>query len=142
MPGALSGGADFDTEFRVLHPDGVIVHIKANGIVLCDEKGKGFCMIGLNIDITERKQAEEQLQRTLESLRKSFGAIIQVMVSAVEMRDPYTSGHQLRVAKNASAIATEMGLPQDKIEGIRMAGSIHDIGKLSIPAEILSKPTS
>jgi putative nucleotidyltransferase with HDIG domain len=63
------------------------------------------------------------------------------MVSAVEMRDPYTAGHQLRVANLACAIATEMGLPQDKIDGIRMAGSIHDIGKLSIPAEILSKPT-
>ena len=137
----MSGERDFDTEFRVLHPDGVIVHIKANGIVLCDEKGKAFRMIGLNIDITERKQAEEQLQQTLESLRKAFGATIQVMVSAVEMRDPYTAGHQLRVANIASAIATEMGLSQDKIEGIRMAGSIHDIGKLSIPAEILSKPT-
>jgi PAS domain S-box-containing protein len=92
-------------------------------------------------DITERKQAEEQLQRILESLRKSFDATIQVMVSAVEMRDPYTSGHQVRVANIARAIATEMGLPDDRIEGILMAGSIHDIGKLSIPAEILSKPT-
>jgi putative nucleotidyltransferase with HDIG domain len=63
------------------------------------------------------------------------------MVSAIEMRDPYTAGHQSRVADLASAIATEMGLPQEKIDGIRMAGSIHDIGKLSIPAEILSKPT-
>jgi HD-GYP domain-containing protein (c-di-GMP phosphodiesterase class II) len=63
------------------------------------------------------------------------------MVSAVEMRDPYTAGHQLRSADIACAIATEMGLPQEKIDGIRMAGSIHDIGKLSIPAEILSKPT-
>ena len=62
-------------------------------------------------------------------------------MSAVESRDPYTSGHQVRVAHLARAIATEMGLPQDKIDGIRMAGSIHDIGKLSIPAEILSKPT-
>ena len=66
---------------------------------------------------------------------------IQVMVSAVEARDPYTSGHQTRSADLARAIATEMGLPQEKIDGIRMAGSIHDIGKLSIPAEILSKPT-
>jgi HD-GYP domain-containing protein (c-di-GMP phosphodiesterase class II) len=57
------------------------------------------------------------------------------------MRDPYTSGHQTRSADLARAIATEMGLPQDTIEGLRMAGSIHDIGKLSIPAEILSKPT-
>jgi putative nucleotidyltransferase with HDIG domain len=63
------------------------------------------------------------------------------MVSAVETRDPYTAGHQVRSADLARAIATEMGLPQDKIDGIRMAGSIHDIGKLSIPAEILSNPT-
>jgi PAS domain S-box-containing protein len=92
-------------------------------------------------DISERKRADEELQQTLESLRKSIGVTIQTMVSTVEMRDPYTAGHQLRTANLASAIATEMGFPQDKIEGIRMAGSIHDIGKLSIPAEILSKPT-
>jgi PAS domain S-box-containing protein len=95
----------------------------------------------LEQEITARNQTEEKLQQTLESLRKSFGATIQVMVSAVEMRDPYTSGHQTRSADLARAIATEMGLPQDTIEGLRMAGSIHDIGKLSIPAEILSKPT-
>ena len=93
------------------------------------------------VDITERKQAETKLQQTLDSLEKAVGTTIQVLVSAVEFRDPYTAGHQLRVADLAHAIATEMGLAPDKIEGIRMAGSIHDIGKLSIPAEILSKPT-
>ena len=93
------------------------------------------------IDITERKRMEDKLQKTLESFRKAVGATIQVMVSAVEMRDPYTAGHQIRVANLAIAIATEMGLAQDKIDGIHMAASIHDIGKLSIPAEILSKPT-
>jgi PAS domain S-box-containing protein/putative nucleotidyltransferase with HDIG domain len=95
----------------------------------------------LQADIVERRKAEVELQQTLDSLRKSVGATIQVMVSAVEMRDPYTAGHQIRTADLARAIATEMGLPKDKIDGIRMAGSIHDIGKLSIPAEILSKPT-
>ena len=60
---------------------------------------------------------------------------------ASEARDPYTAGHQKRVADLARAIATEMKLPHDKIEGIRMAGAIHDIGKISIPSEILSKPT-
>jgi putative two-component system response regulator len=95
----------------------------------------------LRAEITDRKRAEEQLQRTLYSLRKAVVTTIQVMVSAVETRDPYTAGHQTRSAHLALAIATEMGLPQEKTDGIRMAGSIHDIGKLSIPAEILSKPT-
>jgi len=93
------------------------------------------------IDITERKRSEEELRQTLESLRKAVGVTIQVMASAVETRDPYTAGHQVRSANLARNIAAEMGLPQEKIDGIRMAGSIHDIGKLSIPAEILSKPT-
>ncbi len=106
-----------------------------------DKQGKSIGFRGIGRDVTERKRAEEELQQTLESLRKSVGATIQVMVSAVEMRDPYTAGHQIRTADLARAIATEMGLPKDKIDGIRMAGSIHDIGKLSIPAEILSKPT-
>ena len=91
-------------------------------------------------DITKRKEVEKKLQHTLDSLRKAFGTTIQVMVSAVEARDPYTAGHQVRSSDIARAIATEMGLSPEKIEGIRMAGPIHDIGKLSIPAEILSKP--
>jgi len=95
----------------------------------------------LEQEITAHKRAEVKLQQTLESLRKSFGTTVQVMVSAIESRDPYTAGHQSRSADLACAIATVMGLPQDKIEGLRMAGSIHDIGKLSIPAELLSKPT-
>ena len=92
-------------------------------------------------DITERKRAEEQIQHTLDSLRRAVGTTIQVMVSAVETRDAYTAGHQIRSADLARAIAAEMGLTKDQIDGIRMAGSIHDIGKLSIPAEILAKPT-
>ena len=96
---------------------------------------------GILMDITERKHAEEKLQQTLDSLKKAVGTTIQVLVSALESRDPYTAGHQARSAHLACAIATEMGLPSDKIDGLRMAGSIHDIGKLSIAAEILSKPT-
>jgi HD-GYP domain-containing protein (c-di-GMP phosphodiesterase class II) len=95
----------------------------------------------LEMEIAEHKLAEEELQRTLEILKKSVGVTIQVMVSAVEARDPYTAGHQLRSANLACAIAAEMGLPQDAIDAINMAGSIHDIGKLSIPTEILTKPT-
>jgi putative nucleotidyltransferase with HDIG domain len=95
----------------------------------------------LTAEIGVRERAEKQLGDTLESLRKAFGATVQVMVSAVETRDPYTAGHQIRSANLARNIAAEMGLTPEKIEGIRIAGTIHDIGKLSIPAEILSKPT-
>jgi len=108
---------------------------------LKDEKGNTVGLLSIGQDITAREKAEKELQQTLESLQKAVSTTIQVMVSAVEVRDPYTAGHQLRVADLAHAIATEMGLSKDRIESIRMAGSIHDIGKLSIPAEILSKPT-
>ena len=90
----------------------------------------------------ERRKAEFKLQDTLHPLRKSINTTIQVLGIASEARDPYTAGHQRRVADLARAIATEMKLPQDTIEGIRMAGAIHDIGKISIPSEILCKPTT
>ena len=125
--------------FRVIGQDGTVIWCELNAAVI-QWKGKPATLNFLN-NITERRKSEEELKQTLESLRKSIGATIQTMVSAVEMRDPYTAGHQIRTADLARAIATEMGLPKDKIDGIRMAGSIHDIGKLSIPAEILSKPT-
>jgi HD-GYP domain-containing protein (c-di-GMP phosphodiesterase class II)/phage shock protein PspC (stress-responsive transcriptional regulator) len=95
----------------------------------------------LQQEIAGHKQAQETLKMTLESLKKSVSATIHVMVSAVEARDPYTAGHQIRSSDLAGAIAAEMGLSQDKIDCIRMAGAIHDIGKLSIPAEILTKPS-
>jgi PAS domain S-box-containing protein/putative nucleotidyltransferase with HDIG domain len=85
-------------------------------------------------DITERKQATEKL-------KKALGATVQAIAMVVETRDPYTAGHQRRVADLAEAIATDMGLAPDQIDGLRMAGIIHDIGKISIPAEILTKPT-
>jgi PAS domain S-box-containing protein/putative nucleotidyltransferase with HDIG domain len=92
-------------------------------------------------DITEHKKAEDKLRETLSGLRNALGGIIQVLSAVSEQRDPYTAGHQRRVADLAQAIAQELGLSPDRAEGIRVAGIIHDIGKMSIPAEILSKPT-
>lgn len=81
-----------------------------------------------------------KLQESMSNLKKTLEGSIQAMALTVETRDPYTAGHQQRVANLADAIAQEMGLPDNNIEGIRMAGLIHDLGKISIPAEILSKP--
>jgi PAS domain S-box-containing protein len=112
-----------------------------NALAIKDEHGKILYNEGLVEDITLRKEAEENLKDSLERLKRAINTTIQVLVSALEIRDPYTAGHQSRSANLACAIATEMGLPQNKIDGIRMAGVIHDIGKLSIPVEILSKPS-
>jgi len=92
-------------------------------------------------DITSSKQAEEDLKQTLEKLRKSLAGTIQVVSTIVETRDLYTAGHQKKVSNLARVIAQEMGLSNGTIDNIRMAGILHDIGKISIPAEILSKPT-
>jgi putative nucleotidyltransferase with HDIG domain len=80
------------------------------------------------------------LQESMGQWHRSIEGSIRAIALTVEMRDPYTAGHQERVALLASAIAGEMGLPKDRIEGIRIAGIIHDIGKIAVPAEILAKP--
>ena len=85
-------------------------------------------------DITDRKTYEGKLKKSIEDVIYTIGKI-------TETRDPYTSGHQLKVSKLSTAIAQKMKLPQEKIEGIRIASLIHDIGKISIPSEILSKPS-
>jgi len=82
-----------------------------------------------------------ELQATLHDLQMAMEGIIQAMVKTVEMRDPYTAGHQRRVSTLACAIAREINLSDDQLRGIKMAGDIHDLGKIAVPAEILSKPT-
>jgi PAS domain S-box-containing protein len=121
--------------------DGSTIWVEIVASFLRDNNFKPTAILTVAKDITERKHAEERLKETFDHLRKAMKTIIQVMMSTVESRDAYTAGHQRRSTNLACAIATEMGLTQEKIEGIRMAGSIHDIGKLSIPAEILSKPS-
>jgi len=91
---------------------------------------------GMLQDITARKFSAEELG----NLRKSLAGLLSAMSSMIEMRDPGITGHQKRVSEIASAIADEMGLAHDTIEHIRIAGIIHDVGKISVPSEILSKP--
>ena len=91
-------------------------------------------------DITKRKKAEEDLQNSNEKLRRLMEETVNGLMSAVEMRDPYTAGHQRRVAELATAIGDELRLNTDKLDGLRIAALIHDIGKIHVPSEILSKP--
>ena len=128
-------------ELLMVRKGGSHFYAEANANILRDANNNQIGILFFERDITGRRRAEEELQTTLSSLRKAVNTTIQVLVAAIEARDPYTAGHQKRVADLACAIATEMGNPPEIVEGIRMAGCIHDIGKLSLPAEILSKPT-
>jgi putative nucleotidyltransferase with HDIG domain len=94
----------------------------------------------LKQDIVRRESAEAEVQSTLAKLRSAMGGIVQAMALTVERRDPYTAGHQRRVSDLARGVAAEMALPAHQIDGIRMAGLIHDLGKICVPVEILSKP--
>lgn len=88
----------------------------------------------------ERKRVDEEISLNFERLKKTSTSIIFTMAKILELRDPYTAGHQQRVARLACAIAREMGLDEDEVDGIFMAALIHDIGKIYVPAEILNRP--
>jgi len=93
-------------------------------------------------DSLEKMVAERttELQESMEKLRQALEGSVRSIALTVEVRDPYTAGHQQRVATLAIAIGKEMGLSEDQVEGLRMASMIHDLGKVSVPAEILSRP--
>ena len=95
---------------------------------------------GISVDVTGQVEAEEEVRRQAEQLRRTVEGTVLAMSNVVETRDPYTAGHERRVAELAAAIAGEMGMEGDGREALRVAGLIHDIGKIAVPAEILSTP--
>jgi len=125
---------------EIVTKTGEVKYFESQAGLLLDENKQPIGFRGIARDITDRKKAQDERDQVLARLRKTLGTMIQAMSAAVEARDPYTSGHQRRVAALARSIAAEMNLSRDQIEGIRMAASIHDMGKISIPAEILSMP--
>ncbi len=113
-----------------------------------NREGRLVRHFGVVMDDTERRKAEieakvnhEALQKSLQQLELSFRRTIEVLSSTTEARDPYTAGHQRKVAALSEAIARRMGLPEQTCEGIYLAAMVHDVGKISIPAELLSKPS-
>ncbi|MBP7232925.1 MAG: HD domain-containing protein [Syntrophaceae bacterium] len=128
-------------DYEIICKDGTRKHIQSSFALIKDDGNKAIGFRGLVRDITDLKKLEYERQESLERLQQSLGATVRAISMTVETRDPYTAGHQRRVADLAYAIAREMNLDESRIDGLRMAGTIHDLGKLSIPAEILTKPT-
>ena len=128
-------------EYRILHKDGEARWVSDTTILFKDASGNLQSYDGVIKDITERKTTEEHIQRYITQLESAFMRTVEVTVSLTEMRDPYTAGHERRVAEVAAAIGGELGWDARRIEGLRVAGQLHDSGKISLPAEILAKPS-
>jgi PAS domain S-box-containing protein/putative nucleotidyltransferase with HDIG domain len=107
---------------------------------ITDEMGNTSGVVLAFRDITQQKKTEEELIQSYKRLKQAMDGTVQAMAFTIETRDPYTAGHQRRVTQLACALAEKMALPEDVIAGVRMAGDLHDIGKIYVPAEILSKP--
>lgn len=127
-------------ELKLKRKDGSIIYVINNSMAKRDKGGKVISYGGTLTDITKRKLTEERLKMSYEKLKKIVESVIKAMVKIMEKKDPYTAGHEMHVAKLASAIGKELGFPDEKIEEIRMTALIHDIGKMFVPSEILVKP--
>jgi len=125
--------------FRIICRDGTIKWVELNATLI--EWEKKPATLNFLKDITARKLLDEERSEGYKRTKETLEATVNSIAMIVETRDPYTTGHQLRVSHLARDIATEMGLSTDQKEFIATAAIIHDIGKLSIPSEILSKPT-
>jgi PAS domain S-box-containing protein/putative nucleotidyltransferase with HDIG domain len=127
-------------EMEQICKDGSRKWCEVTAILSVDQDKRPTGIIGVSRDITQRKQSEEALQRSYHKLRETLITTVNALASTVEMRDPYTAGHQRRVTILACAIAEQMGLTEERFDGLRLAGLIHDIGKITVPIEILNKP--
>lgn len=125
-------------DFTAIRKDGTMTEIGAHGAG-ATHRGRP-AIIGLMQDISEKKRAEAQIQGYVAQLETAFMSTVEVATTLSELRDPYTAGHERRVGEIAVAIGKELGLDARRQEGLRVAGYLHDIGKITIPAEILSKP--
>ena len=128
-------------DYEIIRKDGTKRTVQSSFTLLKDDAGQAAGFRGIVRDITEIKQLEREREDSLKRLRQSLAATIHAIAIMVESRDPYTAGHQKRVAELARVIAQEMKLDPARIDGLRMAATIHDLGKIAIPSEILTKPT-
>ena len=137
----LEPGQTATAEFRIVAADGTVIWLRSTASAApIDARTGSHSLVGSCEDITPRRQAEDSLLETNERLERILKSITTTMGKVVETRDPYTQGHEQGVAALGRLIAEEMGLPEDDTRAVETAALVHDIGKLSVPAEILTKP--
>ncbi|MGR8935439.1 MAG: bacteriohemerythrin [Gammaproteobacteria bacterium] len=138
---ALKNHTPFDETIRLPLENGRSKYVRVRGIVSDTEDGRPLKSVGTVHDITKDIEAERELERRSQEAKAALIGIVIAVSKAMEARDPYTAGHQQRVAKIAVAIAEKLGLDEHRIEGLHLGATVHDIGKMAIPVELLVKPT-
>ncbi|MGC8511271.1 MAG: HD domain-containing phosphohydrolase [Acidimicrobiales bacterium] len=130
--------SDQERVIAVRRPGGEVAHLWLSLVPIVESEGLASLVV-LD-DVTAIFDRDETMSEHLREIETVLTSTVQMATSISELRDPYTAGHQGRVAAIAVAIGEEMGLDAARIEGLRMAGQLHDIGKIAIPAEILTRP--
>jgi len=137
---SLKNHTPYQIEHRLLMQDGRVKYVFEKCETIFDNFDKPIHSKGTVLDITTLKQAEHTLREHQKVLEKTLEGTIHTVTMAVELRDPYTAGHQRRVSDLSVLIAQKMGLDENRVHGVKLGALIHDIGKIGVPAEILSRP--
>jgi PAS domain S-box-containing protein len=137
---AFSNRRPLEIEYRILAQDGHVKYVReslAHSFIDDDRLAR---TVGTVMDVTRNVLEQQALEESARQIRQALQGTLSAMSKALEIKDPYTAGHQERVALLAAAIAGKLGLSEDEIEGVRIGAGIHDLGQIAIPAQILSKP--
>ncbi len=135
-----AGGQSLRTQ-AVLHcPQGHAMPVEQTVSPILDERGRRLGTVIVFRDVSGRQRVEQALRDSVENLRRTLEETVNALTVTSEKRDPFTAGHQQRVSQLACAVARVLGLSDDEREGLRVAGLVHDIGKIQVPSEILAKP--
>ena len=141
ISGALDGeGTPYRIERRLVTIDGQTPWFDISVTPVLGPEGTVVALIAAGVDVTERRRSQDALIASQAQLREALGETVASMGAIVAIRDPYTAGHERRVAELVVAIAEELGLPEDVVSGLSHAASVHDVGKVAVPAEILTMP--
>lgn len=141
MERLIVGAATCRCDIRYVTHGGATIWVDGSVALVRDAAGKPLYFVCTFVDMTGHKIAEDERARFEAQWKKTMEGTTQTLSMALEIRDPHTAGHQRRVAELACAIWDRLGLPEERREGLRIAALLHDLGKLAIPADILSKPS-
>jgi PAS domain S-box-containing protein len=137
---SFAAGDPYEIEYRIVTKSGQVKYVLERGKVVAGENGGEVFVEGFISDFTDLRVARREAEESKEKLEATFSSTINALSRIVEIRDPYTAGHQRKVGLLAASSSRRIGLEDRLCENIRMSGLLHDIGKLWIPSEILCKP--